>query len=583
MSQSHPDKAAAGVGFSTAQEANRVLDALPQHIALLDASGTILFVNRAWRTFAEENATQIERLCEGNNYLAACGGSSAEGTREGETFAVAVRAVLAGDLDEFALEYECSSSSRQRWFVAHVSRLPSAGALQAVVSHEEVTSLKKAEEEANRLAYFDALTGLPNRLLLEDRLRQALAHADRDGQQVAVLFLDLDRFKLINDTLGHAAGDQLLRAVTERLRSCVRRSDTVSRLGGDEFVVVLHPVLQPRDVNAVALKILEVLAAPYQIAGQEIVTTGSVGISFFPDDALEVALLLRNADMAMYRAKERGRNNVQYFTEQMNRQAARRLAIETGLRQALREGELKLFFQEQSGLHDGQVFGAEALLRWEHPERGLLLPVDFLDIAEETGLIVPLGYWVMRQACRQWRQWQDSGFPPLQLAINLSARELASPRLVKQLQQILDETGVAAQNLQLEFTETALANHGSGNIERLQQLKALGISLAIDDFGTGYSSIIHLKHLPIDRLKIDHTFVASAPKDADARAVIRTVIGIAHNLGLKVMAEGVETEAQRCLLQELECDEMQGWYCRLPIEVEAFAEVLRSRRRLVPG
>lgn len=296
------------------REANAVLDALPQHIALLDRQGTILFVNRAWRIFAEENGGELSRLCEGTSYLAACDGATPEGRSEGLAFAEAVRKVLAGKLDEFSMEYECSSPGRPRWFVAHVSRLSGGRAVNAVISHEDVTTLKLAEEAANQLAHFDPLTRLPNRLLLEDRLQQALVHAERDAQQVAILFLDLDRFKQVNDTLGHDAGDQLLKAVAKRLRSCVRRSDTVARLGGDEFVMVLYPVLKMRHVEAVAEKIQGLLAEPYLIAGQEIESTVSVGISVYPNDGETVAALLRNADLAMYRAKERGRNNVQFVS-----------------------------------------------------------------------------------------------------------------------------------------------------------------------------------------------------------------------------------------------------------------------------
>lgn len=554
----------------------QVLDALPQHIAVLSGDGTILAVNLAWRRFAEQHSPTPQYLCEGNSYLAACSGEPTVGSLEGDTFGAAIRAVIAGDLEEFSLEYECTLDERSRWFVGHVTRLSDGNGACAVVSHEEITSLKRAEEAANRLAYFDPLTGLPNRLLLEDRLQHAIAQADREGWQVAVLFLDLDRFKLINDTLGHAAGDQLLRAVTERLRSCVRRSDTVARLGGDEFVVLLLPVLHPHAVTAIAAKILEALAAPYEIGGQEIVTTASIGIAFCPGDGHEPGMLLRNADMAMYRAKERGRNNCQYYTATMNLQAARRLSIETGLRQALRQNGLRLAFQDQCALATGQLFGCEALLRWEHPERGLLPPLEFLDIAEESGLILPIGAWVLQNACEQLAAWRGSGLPELLLSINLSPRELAAPGLIGQVERTLAACGIAPHRLQLEFTEKALQRNGLGERERLQELRRLGVQLAIDDFGTGYSSITRLKHLPLDRLKIDHAFVAAAPHDPDALAVIRTVVAVAHNLGLRVTAEGVETERQLELLREAGCDEIQGWHCRLPVDGAGFGTFLDS-------
>ncbi|HBT83839.1 MAG TPA: two-component system response regulator [Desulfuromonas sp.] len=540
----------------------QLLDALPQQIAVIDRAGVIRYVNRAWRKYGKGGGGCLRGRGAGDNYLHVCERSVAAGCAEGEDFAAAIRAVLQGELDEFSLEYFCPAGAGQHWFIGHVSRFEGGG---AVISHEEVTRLKQAEADANRLAHFDPLTGLPNRLLMSDRLAQALAQAEREAWQLAVLFLDLDRFKVINDNLGHAAGDQLLKGVTERLRGCVRRSDTVARLGGDEFVVVLVPVRQPRDISRIARKILAALTAPFVLGGEEVYTSASIGVAIFPGDGTDAGVLLHNADLAMYRAKERGRNVFQYFTAEMNLQAVRRLGIETALRRALSSGGLVLHFQEQIDLASGRVCAVEALLRVRNGGRGLLQPRDFLEVAEETGLIVPIGQWVMRLASRRLRSWQKLYGEPLRLAINLSPREFRSPKLVPDLARCLAVNRLDPAQIEIEITEKLLVKDSPEDRERLHRLKELGVSIAIDDFGTGFSSIHRLKQLPIDRLKITHTVVQAVPTDKDARVIIHTIVDVAHNLGLKVVAEGVNTPEQHELLRQLGCDTIQGWHCILPV------------------
>lgn len=443
----------------------------------------------------------------------------------------------------------------------------------------DISTIKEAEERLNRLAHHDALTGLPNRLLFTASLEQALARAKRHGQQVALLFLDLDRFKLINDTLGHAAGDRLLQTIAERLKASVRDEDLVARLGGDEFTMVLEEISHPEDAAALAQKLIAAVAEPVELEGREVVISPSIGISLYPRDGTNAGDLAKAADAAMYRAKSRGRHTYEFYTTELTAAAFEHLSMESGLRHALVSGELALHYQLQIEVKTGRVRGVEALLRWQHPEFGIILPEQFIPIAEESSLIDAIGGWVLQQACAQARRWRDTGLPALRVAVNLSARQLMHDGLLQTVHDALAQAGLEAGDvpLQLEVTESVL-HAGAHTSELLRQLRRLGISIAIDDFGTGYSSLSQLKHLPVDTLKIDRLFVRNIPADADNQAITAAIISMGHTLGLEVVAEGVETEEQLGFLQQHGCDEAQGYLIGEAVPAEAIGALLQRQR-----
>lgn len=446
-----------------------------------------------------------------------------------------------------------------------------------VAIFSDITERKAAEDHVRHLAHHDGLTNLPNRMLLMERLSHALAHAHRHGQRVAVMFLDLDRFKNINDTLGHTVGDQLLKSVAERLTECVREDDTVARLGGDEFVIILEEVCSIQDVAGVAQKLVHALEQPVMLERQEVFATTSIGISVYPDDGDNADTLIKHADTAMYRAKEGGRNNCQFYTADMNECALERLTMENSLRHALERSEFLLYYQPQVDLRTLSITGMEALLRWQHPDFGLVAPARFIPIAEETGLIVPIGEWALRAACFQNKAWQDAGMPRLHVAVNLSARQFKQPNLVNVVRQVLADSGLEPRYLELEITESIAMEHAEETIARLNELKAMGVTISMDDFGTGHSALSYLKRFPIDTLKIDRSFVQDVLLDSQDSAIAAAITTMARSLKMKVVTEGVETLEQVGFLREHDRDEVQGYYFSHPLPADAFADLLRSK------
>jgi diguanylate cyclase (GGDEF)-like protein/PAS domain S-box-containing protein len=434
----------------------------------------------------------------------------------------------------------------------------------AVIVFHDVSAARELSLRMSHLAQHDSLTDLPNRVLLNDRLSQAMAIAQRGKTRLGLLYLDVDRFKTINDSLGHTIGDRLLQSVALRLPACVRHADTVSRLGGDEFVILLSQLTQSQDAAVIAEKILSSLSVPYEIEEHTLYATVSIGVVTFPDDGPDADTLLKNADFAMYQAKESGRNCYQFFKPEMNAKAARRQSTENGLRLALERKGFLLHYQPKFDLRTGAITAVEALVRWQHPMLGLLPPSEFISIAEESGLIVPLGKWVLREACRQARAWQDAGLKGISMAINISAVELRAKDFVQGVRAILRETGCDPSCIELELTETFLLQDPSSTALVLETLKSLGLHLALDDFGTGYSSLSYMRRFPIDTLKIDQSFMRDVVSDSDNASIVQAVIGMGKSLHMGVVAEGVETGGQLHFLQEHACPQGQGYYLARP-------------------
>ena len=435
---------------------------------------------------------------------------------------------------------------------------------------------KEAKQRIIQMATHDALTGLPNRLLLQDRIEQALVQDARNQKQIAVLFIDLDHFKTINDSLGHEIGDFLLKAVAERLLACVRNEDTVARQGGDEFIVVLNSIGESLDAAKVAQKILDSLGQPYHIHENELHIGGSIGIAIFPEDGTNAEALLKNSDIAMYYAKENGRNNYQFFTKELNKSAHERHTLGLDLRYALERNELVLYYQPVMNMPGNRLHSVEALLRWRHPEHKLMAPDKFINLAEETGLIIPIGKWVLRTVCRQIKIWQDQGYDVPKVAINLSGRQFRDKELIKDISSILNETKVAAKYISLEITESMLIDNIEKGVETLKCLSEMGIHISIDDFGTGYSSLSYLKRFPINTLKIDRSFVHDIVTDKNDHTIVTAIIAMAHSLGIDVIAEGIETKEQLRLLIAQKCNHYQGYYFSQPVPVSEMINILKK-------
>jgi diguanylate cyclase (GGDEF)-like protein/PAS domain S-box-containing protein len=456
----------------------------------------------------------------------------------------------------------------------------------------DITDRKVAQEKMLHMAFHDDLTGLPNRHLLKDRLNQAIKTAQHHNRLVATLFLDIDNFKRVNDTLGHNAGDMLLKNVAERLQDFVRRSDTISRssnegsdptiarLGGDEFTVLLSEINTIQNAAQVAHRILDIIRHPFTIDNHEIFVTSSIGISVYPHDGIEAESLLKNADTAMYYAKDQGRNNFQFYAKHMNTTACERFEMENKLRKALDNQEFHLYYQPQLDIRSGNVVGVEALIRWIDAQNNVILPGRFISLAEDTGLIVPIGEWILNTACRQNRAWQDAGFAPMYVSVNISSVQFRQPSFIRTVDEVLQDTGLNPQYLELELTESILMETTESAIQTLNELKSMGVRISIDDFGTGYSSLSYLKRFPIDTLKIDRSFVRDVTSDPDDKAIINAIIALARSLNLKVIAEGVETIQQLVCLHEQGSDGMQGYLFSPPLPKDSLTQLLKEGKNL---
>ena len=446
----------------------------------------------------------------------------------------------------------------------------------AVIVFHDVSEARAMTMQMTHSAHHDVVTGLPNRVLLNDRINQSISLALRQNRPIAVLFLDLDHFKNTNDSLGHAAGDELLQSVSKRLLACVRGSDTVSRQGGDEFAILLPEITHAEDAAKCAAKIIVALHPPHIIGGRSLHIGASIGISLYPKDGIDAETLIKNADMAMYHAKERGRSNFQFFEAEMNLKAVERQSMESDLRRALKQKEFLLHYQPKVNLETGEITGVEALIRWKQPDRGLVPPAQFVPIAEDCGLIVPIGRWVLREACRQARAWQDTGLRHLRMGVNVSAVEFREKGFAETVRTVLSDAGLEARYLVLELTERVLMENARSTAAVLEELRAMGVHLAVDDFGTGYSSLSYLRQFPIDVLKIDQSFIHQITSNFDDSTIISAIINMGKSLRHIVIAEGVETDEQRAYLQSQHCEEGQGYLFGRPVAAAQFARLLQT-------
>ncbi len=554
-----------------------ILHAIPDSLLRLDASGKVLDARIAVQTQLRQHLPRSGDLLS----------DSLPKDIAHKMLAAAARARASGATEtlNYSLPME---GGPNRHYEARMAAISDQETLCLV---RDITDRKEAENHIYRLAYFDTLTGLPNRLSFSERLEREIHRAGHSGEKLAVLFLDLDGFKNVNDTLGHGMGDLLLQWVADRLRQGVRPADVVARsevtnselglarLGGDEFTVLIPHLRQAGDALGVAQRIHELLRRPFALEGHDLVVTASIGIAVAPDDGEDASTLLKHADTAMYHAKDQGRDNWQFYSASLTREAMRRLNLESNLRQALERDEFFLVYQPQLDLASGRIKSLEALIRWRHPDQGLVSPMEFIPIAEENGLIVSIGEWVLRTACQEALRWRDAG-TPVRVAVNLSPVQFRTRDIVTCISRILSETSLAPEWLELEVTEGALMEVSAGTLATLTALRQFGIQLALDDFGTGFSSLSYLKRLPMNNLKVDQSFVQGLPEDVESLAIVKAIVSLAKNLGFTVTAEGIETVEQARILHALECETLQGYYISRPVLAEAIPELLLRQWRL---
>jgi len=545
------------------------LKAAANAIVITDLHGTIVWVNHAFTTMT--GYSQEEALGKNPRLLKS-------GAQPESYYAELWSTISSGKLwkGEIVNRRKDGTIYTEEMTITPVSQDGGAASTHFIAIKQDITQRKTAEKQIQFLAYYDALTGLPNRTLLQDRLSKALASARRQKDKVALLFFDLDGFKNVNDSFGHSSGDLVLQDVAKRLKKRTREQDTVARIGGDEFLIVLTNVKDIADAAVAANRLMDTLSAKFVVQGHSLGISCSVGISIFPEHGMDVETLLKNADAAMYSVKENGRNNFQFFAEEMTAQAVERLTLENSLRPALDNNQLFLVYQPQMDIATGKIIGLEALLRWQHPELGLVPPDKFIRIAENSGLILRIGEWVLRTACSQTRKWQYEGFFAVRVAVNVSAVQFRQPDFCASVGRILHETGLAPQYLELELTESLLLNSADVTLSVIQELCALGVTLAIDDFGTGYSNFGYLRQFRVSKLKIDRSFVRDVAVNPDDAAIATAIISMAKSLSLKVIAEGVENEAQMSFLRAHLCDEIQGYYFSKPLTVDKVADKLRG-------
>jgi diguanylate cyclase (GGDEF)-like protein/PAS domain S-box-containing protein len=575
---SGPDHSALGklINAQGGWEAERALframiDQVPDFLWIKDTKSRFVLANRA---------VSAERGLKPDDLIGKTDFDLHQTERARKFFGDEQRIIASGealiDMEEFTID----ATGEKHWI--STSKVPLRDEKNEIIGiigiSRNITERKRAEDQIHYMAHHDALTGVPNRVLLLDRLGQALLQAKRNDGRVTIIFIDLDNFKNVNDGLGHSAGDLLLKTVAERMVECVRATDTVVRLGGDEFVILLiNDAESHAGISALLDRLRMVVAEPISIEGQLFRVTCSIGLATYPEDGANAEALLMNADIAMYKAKELGRDNVQFYTPEMNAMARQKRVLQESLRAGIARHEFALAYQPQVDLRSGRIFAVEALARWHHPQLGIVPPSQFIPIAEECGLIVPLGEWVLREACRQNKEWQDAGMPPITVGVNVSARQFREKDWVKQVARILEETGLAPQYLELELTESLLMHNVDLAVATMRELQAIGVNLSIDDFGTGYSSLSALKTFPVARLKIDQSFVRNLPYDANDRGIATAVISLGQKLNMKVIAEGVETDAQLAFLTDNKCDQIQGYHFSKPVGSEAIASMLRNQ------